>query len=124
MRVWLKMNGNLQVDEIVEFEVQENGDVILYTPGADMLDIVVHGMESYDIDCKTFELFAEGRCDLRQFTAEYASPEEEEEETEPDGRQILCVHCLQSFVIPDRDAEDCFCPMCGTHMDVASKMMN
>jgi hypothetical protein len=122
MRVAITRAGRIQVDEIIEFEVQKNGDVVLWTP-VGLEDIIVHGMSTPDIERAARELLHDGRTNLTMFESEYDEGEIDYDE-EVRGREILCEHCEWRFVIPDRNAERCFCPLCGAYIDVVTNMLS
>lgn len=81
MRVAIKRAGKIQVDEIIEFEVQDNGDVILWTHD-EMLDIIVHGMSESDIEKATRELLYDGHANLTMFESELTMFESEYDESD------------------------------------------
>lgn len=74
MIVLLKINGRLQLDEIFELEMLEDGIVKLHTL-SNLLDIVISDMNANDVNYITYELFHNGKADLTRFTAEYADEE-------------------------------------------------
>lgn len=117
MRVAIKRAGKIQVDEIIEFEVQDNGDVILWTHD-EMLDIIVHGMSESDIEKATRELLCDGHANLTMFESEYDESDEEcADDMDPQDEllDITCSNCRQEFRTPSSAVTDDFvrCPYCG-----------
>lgn len=119
MRVAIKRAGKIQVDEIIEFEVQDNGDVILWTHD-EMLDIIVHGMSESDIEKATRELLYDGHANLTMFESEYDESDEEcaddiNPQDEDELLDITCSNCRQEFRTPSSAVTDDFvrCPYCG-----------
>lgn len=124
MRVAIKRAGKIQVDEIIEFEVQDNGDVILWTHEG-MMDIIVHGMSANDIERATRELLYDGRTNLAMFEAEYDESNDNEDDMldpqyEDEMVNITCVHCLHKFQRPASTIteDEFYCPHCGTPMTI------
>ena len=131
MRVAIKQAGKIQVDEIIEFEVQDNGDVILWTHD-EMLDIIVHGMSASDIEKAARELLYDGRTNLTMFESEYAmfeaeydEPDEEcaddlDTQDEDELLDITCSNCRQEFQTPSSVVTDDFvrCPYCGARTTI------
>ena len=110
MRVAIKRAGKIQVDEIIEFEVQ---------------DIIVHGMSANDIERATRELLYDGRTNLTMFESEYDESNDNEDEDdildpqyEDEMVNITCVHCLHKFQRPASTIteDEFYCPHCGTPM--------
>jgi ribosomal protein S27E len=124
MRVAIKRAGKTQVDEIIEFEVQDNGDVILWTHD-EMMDIIVHGMSESDIEKATHELLYDGHANLTMFESELTMFESEYDESDEECADdmtpqdelldITCSNCRQEFRTPSSAVMDDFvrCPYCG-----------
>lgn len=121
MRVAIKRAGKIQVDEIIEFEVQDNGDVILWTHD-EMFDIIVHGMSESDIEKATRELLYDGHANLTMFESEYDESDEEctddmDPQCEDDLLDVTCPNCRHKFqkpasVVMTDDLVHC-CPYCS-----------
>ena len=124
MRVMVSIDGVLSVHEILEFEPQEDGSVLLITNEGNM-DLVVFDMQEEDITIACKNLLKLGYTDLSLFEAEYDEIFEDEDEDEDELCSAVCPECESYFefaVTPDViESEQIRCPYCNVKITVDGK---
>lgn len=121
MRIAVTINGTVSVHEVLEFEPQKDGSVLL-TTHEDTIDLVVRGMQPLDISGTINELMIKGYADLRKFDAAYDDCIADEDDDEPDVYSTVCPACQQPFnfeFTPQAlELGTVICPNCEAELEV------
>lgn len=120
MRIAVTINGKVSVHEVLEFEPQEDGSVLL-TTHEETVDLVIRGMQPLDISGAINELMAKGYADLRKFDAAYDDCIADEDDDEPDVYSAVCPACQEQFnfeMTPQAAVLGVIvCPHCGEELE-------
>lgn len=119
MRVLVTIEGRMSVHEILEFEPQEDGTVLLTThEGA--VDLVVHGMNKFRTEAVCNELLKLGYANISEYETTY----DDEFESADDGMneyKAVCPECKMPFAFhmtPEAATMGVIiCPHCGEELE-------
>ena len=124
MRVMVTIDGVPSVHEILGFEPQEDGSVLLVT-NEENVDLVVFDMQEEDIAIACKNLLKLGYTDLSLFETKYDEIFEDEDEDEDELCCALCPECSSYFefeVTSDViESEQIKCPYCYAKITVDGK---
>ncbi len=122
MRVMVTINGKVSVHEILEFEPQEDGSVLLTTPEG-CVDLLVTSMNEARMEAVCRELLKLGYTDITEYETiyDYVFEDDCEDDEDEEMFRVICACCGQSFVFqmtPDIAATGCIrCPHCGEDLE-------
>lgn len=118
MRVLVTIEGRVSVHEILEFEPQEDGSVLL-TTHENTMDLVVNGMQALDISAALNELLAKGWTDLRKFDTGYDECFDDRDDDNLYNAVCPCCNKYFEFVMTPaaKTLREVRCPHCGEDLD-------
>jgi DNA-directed RNA polymerase subunit RPC12/RpoP len=120
MRVKLNLNGFSSVHEILEFEPAQDGSAVMITHDG-LLDLIVTGMTTVQIERISNELLMQGFADMSAFSARYLDEEEDDDDEDMDAYSTVCPTCGKEFnfeMTPESAANGLVvCPHCGEELE-------
>lgn len=120
MRVMVKINGKVSVHEILEFEPQEDGSILLTTPEG-CVDLVVKYMNDARIEAVCRELLKDGYANIAEYETVYDQVLEDAEDDDMELYSAVCPVCNQAFefeMTPQAAALGVIiCPRCGEELE-------
>ena len=121
MRVMVTINGKVSVHEILEFEPQEDGSILLTTPEG-CVDLVVKYMNDARIEAVCRELLKLGYSDVTEYETVYDEVVEDfEDDDDMELYSAVCPVCNQAFefeMTPQAAALGVIiCPHCGEELE-------
>jgi ribosomal protein L37AE/L43A len=113
------INGKVSVHEILEFEPQEDGSILLTTPEG-CVDLVVKYMNECRMEAVCRELLKDGYANIAEYETVYDEVFEDFEE-DMDEYSAVCPECEQQFsfkMTPQAAALGVIiCPHCGEELE-------
>jgi uncharacterized protein YbaR (Trm112 family) len=121
MRVMVTINGKVSVHEILEFEPQEDGSILLTTPEG-CVDLVVKYMNDARMEAVCRELLKLGYSDVTEYETVYDEVVEDfEDDDDMELYSAVCPVCNQAFefeMTPQAAALGVIiCPHCGEELE-------
>lgn len=122
MRVMVNIEGRVSVHEILEFEPQEDGTVLMTTPD-DAMDLVVNNMNQFRMESVCRELLKLGYADISEYETVYDDVFEDEYDDDDELKEYstICPVCDRAFGIhmSPQAAEKgmIICPHCGEELE-------
>lgn len=120
MRVMVTIDGRMSVHEILEFEPQEDGSILLTTPEGCM-DLVVQSMNEARMEAVCRELLKLGYSDISEYTTVYDPEFDDFEDDDMDEYSAVCPCCESQFnfeMTPQAAALGVIiCPHCGEELE-------
>lgn len=121
MRVMVTINGKVSVHEILEFEPQEDGSILM-TTAADCVDLVVTHMNEARMEAVMNELLKLGYSNISEYETVYDEVSEcEDEDDDMELFSAVCPVCNNSFefeMTPQAAALGVIiCPHCGEELE-------
>ena len=121
MRVMVTINGKVSVHEILEFEPQEDGSILM-TTAADCVDLVVTNMNEARMEAVMNELLKLGYSNISEYETIYDEVFEcDDEEDDMETFNAVCPACDNAFefeMTPQAAAMGVIiCPHCGEELE-------
>lgn len=119
MRIMVTIDGRVSVHEILEFEPQEDGTVLL-TTHEDTVDLIVHGMNKFRMEAVMNELLKLGYSNISEYETTYDDAFEFADDN-LDEYKAVCPECKMPFAfhMPPEAATmgRIICPHCGEELE-------
>ena len=120
MRVMVTIEGKVSVHEILEFEPQEDGSILM-TTAADCVDLVVTNMNETRMEAVMNELLKLGYSNITEYETIYDKVFENDEDDDMETFSAVCPVCNQAFefeMTPQAAALGVIiCPRCGEELE-------
>lgn len=122
MRIMVTINGKMSVHEILEFEPQEDGPILLTTPEG-CVDLLVTDMNEARMEAVCRELLKLGYADITEYETVYDEVFEDDDEDDDDMEEFsaVCPECNTPFTFkmtPQAAALGVIiCPHCGEELE-------
>ena len=120
MRVMVTINGKVSVHEILEFEPQEDGSILM-TTAADCVDLVVTNMNEARMEAVMNELLKLGYSNISEYETIYDEVFECDDEDDMETFSAVCPVCDNAFefdMTPQAAAMGVIiCPHCGEELE-------
>lgn len=123
MRIMVTIDGRVSVHEILEFEPQEDGTVLL-TTHEDTVDLIVHGMNKFRMEAVMNELLKLGYSNISEYETTYDETCldcDDDDEYDADICSAVCPECHRPFVfhLPEnaKTMNNIICPHCYEELE-------
>ena len=121
MRILVTINGKMSVHEILEFEPQEDGSILLTTPEG-CVDLVIKDMNEWRMEAVCRELLKLGYSDVAEYETVYDEVfEDVDDDDDMELYSAVCPVCNRAFefeMTPQAAALGVIiCPHCGEELE-------